>query len=26
MHNIYHDIKSICSQNVFISKMQCSMG
>jgi hypothetical protein len=22
MHNI-HDIKSICSQNVFIFKMQC---
>jgi hypothetical protein len=25
MRNI-HDIKSICSQNVFISKMQCYMG
>jgi hypothetical protein len=25
MHNI-HDIKPICGQNIFISKMQCLMG
>jgi len=25
MHNI-HDIKSICTQNVFISKMKCEKG